>query len=194
MNTRILSCILPAMLLTCLAVPTLAQEVLIPDPALNAAIRDALSKPTGPLTQQDMLALTNLSAGGRQIRSVEGLQAARNLQILDLDSNSLTNFPIAGALTNLTILDLFNNRLSSFLLSNPPLRLAILDLGFNSLSQCSIPAGMTNLDTLFLQFNSLTNFNFPTGLTRLTQLDLSGNRLTGVAIPGEMTNLVRLFM
>jgi hypothetical protein len=37
------------------AAPTLAQEVSIPDPGLNAAIRDALQKPSGPLTQQDLL-------------------------------------------------------------------------------------------------------------------------------------------
>jgi Leucine Rich Repeat. len=46
------------------------------------------------------------------------LEAARNLKILDLDNNSITNFTIASALTNLTILDLFNNHLTSFVLSN----------------------------------------------------------------------------
>jgi hypothetical protein len=40
---------------------TVAQEIAIPDPELNAAIRAALHKPTGPLTQQDMLSLTNLA-------------------------------------------------------------------------------------------------------------------------------------
>jgi len=38
----------------------LAQEVTIPDPGLNAAIREALDKPIGPLTEQDLLSLTNL--------------------------------------------------------------------------------------------------------------------------------------
>ena len=79
-----------------------AQEVSIPDPGLNAAIRDALQIPSVPLTEQDLLTLTNLSAGGRGIHSVEGLEAAHNLRILDLDNNSITNFSIASALTNLT--------------------------------------------------------------------------------------------
>src|SRR5262245_45385862 len=30
-----------------------AQTVIVPDPGLNAAIRDALRKPAGPLTDQD---------------------------------------------------------------------------------------------------------------------------------------------
>ena len=63
----------------------MAQEVNIPDPGLNAAIRDALQKPIGPLTETGLLSLTALNASGRCINSVEGLQAARNLTSLDLD-------------------------------------------------------------------------------------------------------------
>ena len=171
-----------------------AQEVSIPDPGLNAAIRQALQKPSGPLTASDLLSLTNLLAGGRNISSVEGLEAARNLRILDLDANSLTNFSIADALTNLTILDLFGNRLSNFVLSNASPQLRILDIALNTLTQCSLPAGMTNLDTLFLEGNSLTNFDLPAGLTRLTQLDLSGNGLTALTLPPDITRLTSLFL
>jgi formylglycine-generating enzyme required for sulfatase activity len=166
-----------------------AQEVPIPDPGLQAAIRETLQKPLGPLTQQDLLNLTQLSACCRSIRSVEGLQAARNLRIVDLTSNSITNFPFAGTLTNLEILDLFQNNLTSFAVSNALPKLNILDLGFNSLAQCSLPGGLTNLDTLFLEGNQLTSFSLPTNLTRMTQLDLSGNRLTSFTFPPDATNL-----
>jgi formylglycine-generating enzyme required for sulfatase activity len=175
--------------LTTLISSTLAQEVSIPDPGLNAAVREALQKPSGPLTQQDMLTLTVLSAGGRNIRSAQGLEAARNLNILDLDSNSLTNFAIASFLTNLRILDLFNNRLTNLVLSGSSTNLVVLDVGFNSLAQCSLPAGLTKLDTLFLEGNVLTNFTLPAGLSGLTQLDLSGNGLTTLALRADMTNL-----
>ena len=39
-----------------------AQEVFIPDPGLNAAIREALQKPNAPLSPQDLLSLTSLNA------------------------------------------------------------------------------------------------------------------------------------
>src|SRR5262245_55308080 len=42
-----------------------AQKVFIPDPALNAAARETLPKPTGPRTVPDMPGLILLSAGGR---------------------------------------------------------------------------------------------------------------------------------
>ncbi|MFO1512870.1 MAG: SUMF1/EgtB/PvdO family nonheme iron enzyme [Verrucomicrobiota bacterium] len=176
--------------MTGLLVSALAQEVAIPDPGLNAAVRAALLKPVGPLTEPDLLSLNLLSAGGRSITNVQGLEAARSLSILDLDANAITNFSIAGVLTNLTILDLFQNQLTSFTLSNAIPKLNILDLAFNSLAQCSLPAGLTNLDTLFLEGNVLTNFNLSAGFTKLTQLDLTDNRLTSFKLPADVTNLV----
>ncbi len=194
MNPRTLFSILVTVIFIRFAASVCADEVSIPDPGLNAAIREALQKPSGLLTESDLVGLTNLSAGGRNIRSVEGLESARNLKILDLDSNSLTNFPIADGLTNLTILDLFNNHLTNFSLSNASPNLTIIDIGFNSLEECSLPAGLERLDTLFLEGNALADFNLPAGLTALTQLDLSGNKLTSFNLPSEMTNLVKLLV
>jgi hypothetical protein len=54
---------------TCLLASTSAQEVSIPDPGLNSSIRDALQKPVGPLTGQDLLGLTALNAIGRIMTS-----------------------------------------------------------------------------------------------------------------------------
>jgi formylglycine-generating enzyme required for sulfatase activity len=176
------------------AVSMIAQEVIIPDPGLNAAIRDALQKPNGPLTETDLLSLTFLGVGGRGISNVEGLEAARNLSILDLDNNSITNFPVANVLTNLTILDLFDNQFTSFVLTNTLPKLNILDLAFNSLAKCSLPTGLTNLDTLFLEGNVLTNFSLPAGLTKLTQLDLTDNQLISLNLPAGMTNLASIFL
>src|SRR4051812_32786846 len=61
-----------------------AETVRIPDRALNAAVRAALRKPTGALSTQDLLLLTELSASGRGIQSVAGLERARNLTSLNL--------------------------------------------------------------------------------------------------------------
>ena len=78
--------IIPTLILTSLTVSTLAQEVSIPDSGLNAAIRDALQIPRGPLTEQDLLSLTILDAHSRNANSTEGLEATRNLVALDLSA------------------------------------------------------------------------------------------------------------
>ena len=104
--------VLTLLVLAGLVASTHAQEVSIPDSGLNGAIRETLQKPSGPLTEQDLFNLTNLNACCRSISSVKGLQAARNLIGLDLNSNSLTNFALPSALTNLARLNLFNNKAS----------------------------------------------------------------------------------
>src|SRR5438093_319180 len=147
---------------------TLAQEVQIPDPGLNAAIREALEQPNGPLTEQDLLSLINLDASSRDVSSVEGLEAARNLQRLFLDSNRLTHFALPGTLTNLIE----------------------LNLSFNPLTNCSLPSGLANLTTLNIGFCSLTELTLPAGLSGLTELDLGVNGLTRFARPAYHSSLI----
>src|SRR6266478_6573311 len=98
--------VLALLTLTSFVATTLAQEVSIPDPGLNAAVRDTLHIPSAPLTAQDLLALTNLDASRRSVKSIAGLEAARNLVSLELQINRLTNFALPGEFTNLTFLDL----------------------------------------------------------------------------------------
>src|SRR5690242_73093 len=96
--------ILP-MLLLCFVAALQAQEVTIPDPGLQAAIRQALHLPSGTITAQGLLSLTNLDARHEQIGSLEGLEASYNLRSLNLFGNQLTNIASLSALTNLTSLD-----------------------------------------------------------------------------------------
>ena len=78
-----------------------AQTVEIPDPGLQAAIREALNKPAGEITVADMESLTELDASifapGRSyallIHSLEGLEAARNLTTLQLNGSQVFLFP-----------------------------------------------------------------------------------------------------
>src|SRR5215510_5813817 len=121
-----------------------AQDVVIADLGLDAAIRDALQKPNGPLTTQDLLSLTNLNASSRNVSNIAGLEAARNLVSLELQLNHLTNFFLSSQFTNLSV----------------------LNLSFNSLTQCAFPDGSTNLAVVDLKSNSLTHITLPDGLTR----------------------------
>jgi len=202
--------------LTGFVASTLAQEVTIPDPGLNAAVREALQKPNGPLTEQDLLSLTNLDAGFREVSSTEGLEAARNLERLFLDSNRLTNFSLPGTLTNLIELELSFNPLTNCTLPGglakletvhiqlaplpqltlPPglTGLTELDLGINALTSFALPADATNVTALRLFFNQLTNLTLPPGLTRLALLDLDGNRLTHLTLPSDLTSLETLLL
>ncbi len=209
--------ILTILALTSFTASTQAQEVSIPDPGLNAAIRAALQRPTGPLSEQELLDLTNLDASSRDIRSLEGLEAARNLSVLNLQSNQLANLTFPNGLTNLNILDLSFNPLTNCTFPSGLTNLTSLIIEASSLSSLTLPADLRSLDSLLLERNQLTNLNLPTnlthldylslaqngltnltlpvGLSALTVLDLWGNRLSSFTLPAGMTNLVliRLF-
>lgn len=172
-----------------------AQEVIIPDPGLNAAVRATLNKPSGPLTQQDMLGLTVLNAHDRNISDLTGLEAARNLNTLLLFSNHITNFSLPADLRALSLLDLGENQLRNV---NLPAGLGHLNnlrlSGNTNLTSLTLPVGMTNLSGIFLRFNALTNLTLPPDLFRLATLDILGNQLTHLDLPSGMTNLVELIL
>lgn len=125
-----------------------AQEVLIPDPGLNAAAREALDNPAGPLTEAELRSFTILGAPDRNTNHLAGLAAVRNAHTLLLFSHHLTT-------------------------RNPRASLAgrgMLDLEFNALAELTSASGPTNLDQLRLSGNSLTTISVTADLTRVTQL------------------------
>ena len=63
----------------------------IPDPALEAALRTALNKPTGGITEANLLTLTNLNLSGRGLTNLSGLEFARNLRILNIRANAFSD-------------------------------------------------------------------------------------------------------
>jgi formylglycine-generating enzyme required for sulfatase activity len=175
-----------------LAIPAtsaLAQEVSIPDPGLNAAIRAALQKPAGPLTEQDLLTLTNLNASRRNVGTIDGLQAARNLAVLDLEINHLVDFSLPAELTNLLVLNLTGNPLTNFFLPAELTSLTSLTIEAAGLSNLALPVGLAELTNLDLENNQLSVFNLPSSLTGLVALDLGFNLLTSFSLPAGLTNL-----
>jgi len=203
-----------ALVLTSVIASGLAQEVSIPDPGLNAAIRQELGLPIGPLSMSEMLSLTNLNASRRDVSSIAGLETACNLVSLDLQINQLTNFALPSQLTNLSTIDLSANPLTNFSLPDGLRRLTsltiegaeltsltlpadlsslvTLDLGFNAFTQFSLPGGLTNLSSFYFAGNPLTNVSLSPGLAGMTELNLSQNVLASFTLPAGMTNLIEL--
>jgi len=182
---------IPILLLSALMFSSLAQEVAIPDAGLNAAIRDTLRKAVGPLTEQDLLSLTNLTAQNRNIHSLEGLDAARNLISLDLERNHVANFSLPDTWTELKLLDLSLNGLTNCVIPKDLTNLLALIAEGNGLSQIDLPGGLTALTWLDLNNNQLTNLSLPLDMTNLFVLDVGFNLLTSFSLSSELTNLAR---
>ena len=124
------------------------DPVVFPDPNLEAAVRDALNKPSGDVTCADIRLLTELIAVSDSVEILEGLQFAVNLTTLDLADDALIrDLTPLQRLTNLTRLDLGGNDISdiSALVRNSGLGSGdTVDLGSNPLS----PQALVDVQTL----------------------------------------------
>jgi hypothetical protein len=61
------------------------------DPNLEAAVLSALGLNSGPITYDEMLTLTSLTADNAGITNLTGLDLAQNLASLELNQNTLNN-------------------------------------------------------------------------------------------------------
>lgn len=193
---------------------SLAQPVTIPDPGLEAAFRDALHQPSGPLTEEGLQTLTYLNASRRGISNLEGLNHASHLEQLDLSENLLTDLNFPAGLTELFLLSLNGNGLTELILPADLGRLGVLNLNENYLTSTAFLGGLSNLVSLELEYNELetlealprpeilshlnlaynrmTNLSCLAPMTALQDLYLDDNGLTHFSLPPEMTNLTAL--
>ena len=83
------------------------------DSALDAAVRDAIGKPFGFLTQEDCKELLALDARNMSITSLEGLENCTNLISLDLDTNNISDISPLSNLINLVYVNLDSNEITN---------------------------------------------------------------------------------
>jgi RHS repeat-associated protein len=168
------------------------QVVTFADSQLEAAVRAALSIPTGDIMNGNMLTLTSLSANNLGVTSLAGLEWAANLSWLNLGQNRLTSIAALANCFALQTLYLGNNELTDAGPLAGLTNLVNVDLSNNQIAQIAPLAGLTNLTSLGLGGNQVANISPLAGLTNLTSLGLGGNRVGNLSGLTELTNLVHL--
>ena len=140
------------------------------DAALRTAVERALGKEAGaPITADDLAALTSLSVWDSNVRDLQGLELAANLETLYLGNNEIEDVaPLAG-LARLSNLGLQGNRIVDI----APL------------------AGIAGLRNLWVTGNPLPDLSALEGFRQLRWLYVgNGDRvIPGASILGELTNL-----
>jgi len=165
------------------------HPVNVPDPALNAMLRDILGKPTGSITLYDIRNLQYLYSSGKGITNLDGLQAAINVGYADLSNNRIHDGSIISNWTGLQTLILDNNPLSDInFISNLP-QLGILSLRNTGIKNAAALAGETNLTFLDLSYDPITTANFLTGDTNLEVLDLDGTGIKDLSFVASLPKL-----
>ncbi len=197
----------PPSILSASVIPRMV--VIIPDSNLRTILAVQLGKEADEeIYANELTALQTLNAENARIDSLEGLQYATELKILDLgpaqdsnnrdvNSNQISDITQILELSNLTFLDLRYNNLSGSI----PQKLAELsELQYLYLSANQFAGDipeelgqLVDLKRLSLRSNLLTG-GIPTELSNLrdlTHLWIGFNQLSGV-IPAELSNLLDL--
>ena len=186
-----------AVAVTLLVVQTAtAQVVNIPDSNLRQLVRETLQLPDRtPITQQEMLRLEFLDAGGeRGITDLTGLQYATNLWGLDLYHNPIVNI---GSLAYLTKLEGFN-LWGCQVVDLGPLRnltnLRSVILGNNQISDITPLANLVQLTNLGLDNNQIRDISPIANLILLEELRLNRNTITDITPLIGLKNLKKLYL
>jgi len=107
--------------------------VTFPDSNLEAAIREAIGKPEGPIHTSELEGLSFLAASRRNITDLTRLEYCTNITHLSLAYNQVSDISPLASLTNLTW----------------------LYLAYNQVSDISPLASLTNLTWLSLSYNNV---------------------------------------
>ena len=159
----------------------LPESITFPDPALEATLREALNTPTGAIIPGDLASLTTLSACGRSLSNLSGLEWATNLTSLSLCFNAITNLTPLDGLTRLTQLTLENNQVEDLTPLAGLEQLNTLNAGDNRISNISPLTSLSNLTSLSLHRNPLGNLSPVTNLSALTSLTLFSSGITDLS-------------
>jgi hypothetical protein len=168
--------------------------VMFPDAGLESAVRSALAKPSGDITDVDMESLTELHPNELGITDLSGIEYATNLQRLFLIGNQITDITPLASLDQLTDLRLQGNRIADVAPLAGNAKLAILWLDGNQITDLGPLAGLKNLTQLRLGTNQISDLSPLAGLTGLVTLWLDGNQITDLSPLAGLNGLSNLYL
>ena len=150
-------------------------EIVIKDANFKAALLAIVgidANKNGKISPAEAQAVTGFSVAGKEIASLEGIEAFTNLESLDANDNKLTTVNLSG-LTHLKKLNLTNNLLSG--------ELNLKELKYLANDKVKIVAGNTSIEKIFVadvatatamnNFEHTTKYTFSGELERILDLD-----------------------
>ncbi|KUK93584.1 MAG: Leucine Rich Repeat domain protein (Modular protein), partial [Thermotogales bacterium 46_20] len=173
------------------------------DTELEQAVRDAVGIPDGPLYKSDVMYLGHLSAPGRGIASIEGIEHLLSLEFLDLGAdwdvhpattNNITDISPIASLANLRVLNMDLNSASDLSPLANLVNLRELWYGGNQVTDLSPISDLTNLEILCAWENNIEDLLPIQNLTNLRMLDINGNNVSNIGALAGLTSLEELHL
>jgi len=183
-------------LVTLVSLVSMADSVVaFADGHLEAAIREAIDKPTGDIYESDLVGLTTLDAEGESISDLSGIEYCVDLEWLHLGRNAISDVSALQDLTKLEYLHLGSNNLSDISALSGLTNLWHLGVNENRLDDGDLSAlsRMHNLEELYIYLHSgITDISCLSDLDSLKLLNVGDCNITCITGLEEISSLREL--
>ena len=165
----------------------------MPDANLRKAVRKAIGIATDQdFTQEQLAALTKLTAVKARINDITGLEYATNLRRLDIRNNQISDVRPLTGLTELRELAVGENNIGDITALANLTKLTTLGLSDNKITEITALGNLTKLTELWMLENNISDITVLENLTKLTYLNLKDNEVSNVTALGNLTKLTYL--
>ena len=169
------------------------QSVNIPDPNLRTAIAEALGKaPGGPITAEEIATLERLEANGMGIMDLTGIASAKNLTVLNIRDNPLSDLSPLTGLAKLHYIHFQNTEVSDLSPLASLTKLREIQFRDTEVADLSPLSGLSNLEVINASETRITTLAPLAGLKNLQKLDTVHSDITDLSPLAGLTNLTRL--
>ena len=165
-------------------------SVQIPDPNLRAAIEEALGKAPGdPIAAEDMETLDRFVAENKNISDLTGLAFAKNLTVLSIGWNPLSDLSPLASLTKLREVYFRDTEVAYLSPLSGLSDLEVINASETRITSLVPLAGLKNLKKLDTVHADITDLSPLKGLTNLTRLRLYDVKATDLSPLRGLTKL-----
>lgn len=156
---------------------TAGKKVSFTDKVVEAAVRKQLMKPTGSIYSNELNRVYRLAVPNG-VKSLVDVKKLTNLEYLDISNAKITSIYNLGNLKNLRVLYLQRNSITDITPLKGLTKLEVLSLNGNKISSVASLSGLNALTELYIRDNRITDFSPLVNLKELNILYLNGNSST----------------
>jgi internalin A len=161
-----------------------------PDKNLEAAIRDVLKhEPKVQLTDEKLLDIYFLEAPGKEIKDLTGLEKCKNLALIKLDKNKISDLKPLKDLANLQSLDLAENTIKDITPLAGLKSLQYIKLSGNKIEAIDALKDLTSLNSIYLGNNQIKDISPLAALNKVWTLSANKNQIKDISVLSKITKL-----
>ncbi len=139
-----------------------------------------------------LLEITSLDLSSMNLKDISVLDELKNLDVLNLWNNEITNIGVLSKLEHLSYLVLGSNSIRDISALYKLKKLSHLNLWKNNIRDISALENLINLVSLDLAYNQIKDISVLSRLRKLTIINLTSNKIQDISSLKELKNLTSL--